>query len=80
MKLEDVEIGQILKDKFGNKYKVVEIDKNDDFVPVGLECINFIKDVYFGHGMNYIKEVGSRAWILKGYSNAYRQIVLLVNF
>lgn len=36
MKLEDVEIGQILKDKFGNKYKVVEIDKNDDFVPVEL--------------------------------------------
>lgn len=68
MKLEDVEIGQILKDKFGNKYKVVEIDKNDDFVPVALECVNFVKDVYFGHGMNHIKEIGSCAWILKDYS------------
>lgn len=80
MELEDVEIGQILKDKFGNKYKVVEIDKNDDFVPVGLECINFIKDVYFGHGMNYIKKVGSHAWILKDYSKCLSSNSLVGEF
>ena len=30
MKLEDVKFGQILKDRFGNKYKVTSIT-NDDY-------------------------------------------------
>lgn len=32
MKIEDIEIGQILKDKFGNKYKVVEIDVKNEIL------------------------------------------------
>lgn len=30
MKLEDVKVGQILKDKFGNKFEVMTIDTSDN--------------------------------------------------
>ena len=54
MKLENVKIGQILKDKFGNKYEVDEIDENDDLLPLKLRCIKFAKNVRFSHGDNII--------------------------
>lgn len=47
MKLEDIKIGQFLKDKFGNRYKVVEVNEDDDFAPVELKCVKFANSVYF---------------------------------
>lgn len=67
MKLEDIKIGQILKDKFGNKYEVKEIDA-DYFMPVYLKCIKFVKNVRFAAAMNIIDKVGSNSWILKDCS------------
>ena len=32
MKLVGVKVGQILKDKFGNKYEVVQIDEDVNFL------------------------------------------------
>jgi hypothetical protein len=73
MKLEDIKIGQFLKDKFGNRYKVVEVNEDDDFAPVELKCVKFVNSVYFGstcfgHSNNHITEIGSRVWVLKDYS------------
>lgn len=44
MKLEDVKIGQIVIDKYGNEY-VVEIADNHKLRPVLLKCIKFLNIV-----------------------------------
>lgn len=44
MKLEDVKIGQIVVDKYGNEY-VVEIADNHPLRPVLLKCIKFLNIV-----------------------------------
>ena len=44
MKLKDIEIGQVLKDKFGNKYKVTSVEDND-LQSVMVTCIEFKQDV-----------------------------------
>lgn len=31
-------------DKFGNKFEVTQIDDGDDFMPVELKCVKFVKD------------------------------------
>lgn len=56
MKLKDVKVGQILKDKFDNEY-IVEKITGDDSMPVKLKCTKFLKpiqvqklgDVYFNN-------------------------------
>ena len=68
MKIVDVKVGQILKDKFGNKYEVVKIDENDNLLPLKLKCIKFVKKVRFSHAGNIITKVGSYAWCLQDYS------------
>lgn len=68
MKLVGVKVGQILKDKFGNKYEVVQIDEDDNFMPVELKCIKFVKDVRFGLRGDIIAKVGHYSWVLKDYS------------
>jgi hypothetical protein len=68
MKLVGVKVGQILKDKFGNKYEVVQIDEDDNFMPVKLKCIKFVKDVCFGLRGDIIAKVGHYSWVLKDYS------------
>ena len=66
MKLKDVKVGQILKDKFGNKYEVVQIDDADsDFMPVELKCVEFVKEVCFGRNLDSITKVDDYSWILK---------------
>ena len=69
MKFVDVKVGQILKDKFGNKYEVAQIDEKDNFMPVELKCIKFVKDVCFGLRGDIITKVGDYSWILKDYSS-----------
>ena len=44
MKVEDIEVGQTVVDKFGNEY-VVEIVDNDDSMPVYLRCTKFVECV-----------------------------------
>lgn len=44
MKLKDIKVGQVVVDKFGNEYEVVEITKNDR-MPVYLKCIKFVKKI-----------------------------------
>lgn len=66
MKLEDVKVGQILKDKFGNKYEVVQIDDADkDFMPVELKCVEFVKEVCFGRNIDIITKIEHHSWVLK---------------
>lgn len=66
MKLENVKIGQILNDKFGNKYEVTQIDEDDDLMPIELKCIEFVKDVCIG--CDKITKVGYHSWFLKDRS------------
>ena len=61
MKLEDVKLGQILKDKFGNKYRVTSIT-NDDLQSVFVTCIEFKQKVCVGDFS--INECGYRVWLL----------------
>ena len=42
MKLEDVKIGQIVVDKFGNEYEITYVDYNNKVTPVEMVCIKFI--------------------------------------
>ena len=65
MKLEDVKLGQILKDKFGNKYKVTAIEK-DDLQSVIVTCIEFKKEVCVGDLS--IIGCGDAAWLLNDRS------------
>ena len=63
MKLKDVKIGQILNDRFGNKFEVKQIDNGDDFMPIKLKCVEFVKDIYTSR--DKITEVGYHSWFLK---------------
>lgn len=65
MKLEDVKLGQILKDKFGNKYKVTAIEKND-LQSVIVTCIEFKKEVCVGDLS--IIGLGDAVWLLNDRS------------
>ena len=66
MKLEDVKVGQILKDKFGNKFEVTQIDTDDHFMPVELKCIEFVKNVCIGR--DKITKSNFHSWVLKDRS------------
>lgn len=66
MKLEDVKIGQILEDKFGNKFEVTQIDTDDKFMPVELKCVEFVKDVCIGR--DTITKPNFHSWVLKDRS------------
>lgn len=65
MKLKDVKVGQILKDKFGNKYKVMLI-KNNDLQSVFVKCVEFKRAVCVG--ISYINECGDETLLLNNRS------------
>lgn len=44
MKLKEIEIGQIVIDKFDNEYEVLEITE-DNRMPIKLKCIKFVKNI-----------------------------------
>lgn len=69
MKLENVKVGMLLKDKFGNEYEVIEVNKNDDFQPVRVKCVKFVKRVCFKTERDVIYRAGSMAWLLKDHSH-----------
>ena len=43
MKLEDIEDGQTVVDKFGNEYVVENVDYDDDLMPVSLRCTKIVQ-------------------------------------
>ena len=43
MKLEDIEVGQTVVDKFGNEYVVLDLDSTE--MPVYLKCTKIVKCV-----------------------------------
>lgn len=45
MKLKEIEVGMAVVDKYGNEYKVVSVDKRDNFMPVELICTKFLKRI-----------------------------------
>lgn len=61
MKLEDVKVGQILKDKYGNKYEVKLISK-DDLQSVFVSCVEFKKKVYVSEFD--ITKCGDSVWLI----------------
>lgn len=61
MKLKDVKFGQILKDRFGNKYKVTSIT-NDDLQSVFVTYVEFKQKVCVGDFS--INECGDCVWLL----------------
>ena len=64
MKVEDIEVGQTVVDKFGNEY-VVEIVDNDDSMPVWLRCTKFVECVIVQkHGVMF-ERVDDYFWIYK---------------
>ena len=63
MKLEDIEVGQTVVDKFGNEY-VVEI-VSYDLMPVYLRLTKFVKRVVVQkHGLMF-ERVDDHFWIYK---------------
>lgn len=65
MKPEEVKLGQTLKDKFGNKYKVTAI-KKDDLQSVFVTCVEFKKEVCVGDLS--IIGCGDAVWLLNDRS------------
>ena len=64
MKVEDIEVGQTVVDKFGNEY-VVEIVNYDDWMPVYLKCTKIVKWVVVQkHGVMF-RYVDDCFWIYK---------------
>ena len=45
MKFKDIKVGQILEDRFGNKYEVMDITGGTKCYPVSLRCVGFRKTV-----------------------------------
>ena len=72
MKLKEVKIDQIVFDKYGNEYKVHNVDYNycdDNCTPVALECIKHVKDIsIFNH--IYFTTIGQIFWIYKSKKTA----------
>ncbi len=64
MKLEDIEVGQTVVDKFGNEY-VVEIVDNDDSMPVYLRCTKFVECVIVQKSGVMFECVDDCFWIYK---------------
>ena len=65
MKLEDIEVGQTVVDKFGNEF-VVEIVDNDDSMPVYLRCTKTVNRVVVQkHGVMFECVVDDYFWIYK---------------
>ena len=63
MKLEDIEVGQTVVDKFGNEYVVEIVDY--DSMPVSLRCTKFVKWVVVQkHGVMF-RYVDDCFWIYK---------------
>lgn len=68
MKLEDIEVGQTVVDKFGNEY-VVEI-VSYDLMPVYLRCTKFVKSVVVQqHGVMF-EYVDDYFWIYESKKDA----------
>ena len=68
MKLEDIEVGQTVVDKFGNEY-VVEIVDHDS-MPVYLRCTKIVKRVVVQkHGVMF-ECVDDYFWIYKSKNAA----------
>lgn len=63
MKLEDVKIGQIVVDKFGNEYEITYVDYNNKVTPVEMVCIKFIEKSYVGSVFHFDK-VGTKLCII----------------
>lgn len=61
MKLKDIKVGMTVVDKYGNKYIVKEVDRDDRIMPVMLECVEFVKSIP-------IRTVGNVNTGLKGES------------
>lgn len=45
MKLKDIKVAMTVVDKYGNKYIVKEVDRDDRVMPVMLKCIKFVKSI-----------------------------------
>ncbi len=67
MKLCDVNVGQILEDRYGNKYEVVTISEGNNFYPVLIKCVDF-KQPVGTDGYGGITDVGQGTWVLKDRS------------
>ena len=66
MKLENVKIGQILKDKFGNKYEVMNVDTRDNVQSVEVRCVEFKKMVCLSN--LYIYKLGDTEYLINDKS------------
>ena len=65
MKLEDIEVGQTVVDKFGNEYVVGYVDYDDDFMPVWLRCTKFVELAVVQERGVMFRYVGDCFWIYK---------------
>lgn len=65
MKLEDVKVGQIVKDEFDNEY-IIEKITGDDSMPVKLKCTKFLKPIQVQKlGDVYFNKAGKSFYIYK---------------
>lgn len=67
MKFEDVKIGQILKDVYGNRYEVIDIMHENKYFPILVKCVEFKKSVKVDM-YSFLTDVNQTLWILKDRS------------
>ena len=66
MKLKEIEIGQIVVDKFGNEYVVEKVTNNtDSMMPVLLKCTKFVKSIGIQESDITFDDVDESFWIYK---------------
>ena len=65
MKLKEIEIGQIVVDKFGNEYVVEQVQRHADLMPVLLKCTKFVKSIGIQESDITFDDVDESFWIYK---------------
>ena len=65
MKLEDIEIGMMVVDKYGNEYEVNKLTE-DKRMPVKLKCTKFVREIPVQNiGGIKLREAGQSFYIYK---------------
>lgn len=67
MKFEDVKVGQVLEDVYGNRFKVLNIMHDNKYFPILVKCVEFKKSVKVDM-YSFLTGFNQTLWILKDRS------------
>ena len=70
MKLKEIEIGQVVVDKFGNEYIVEQV--HDGLMPILVKCTKFVKCIGVQENDVMFNDVDKSFWIYKSKKAAIK--------